>query len=305
MKKHLLNFAFLLPAFAVLAQSNVQLTLPFDGTIADFAKSRTVTAHGSPVFAPNSKGEANKALRLNGTSQYLDVDTNFIKGIGSYSVSLWFKPTDLTNYHYILNSGATNANSGITIGTYNSKAFVTYRTPTTVINNSLNSIPNIIEMDKWYHLAAVYNATNENLTAYINGQLVGDFTGTPFANDAAFPKLYIGVQGNFLNGYFKGDLDEIIVFNKAITPNEIALLYQSLVTSVDAETVTNTDPCASLFTSEANGFSTPAQAIVTDVQGRSFSPSYITANKAHYTPAAGIYLVQDFSTHCKTKMLVK
>ena len=306
MKRRLLSLAFLLPAFSLFAQyESAQLYLPFDGFLLDLARTRTVTPHGSPSFGTNAKGEANKALVLTGT-QYLDVDTNFIKGDGSYSMAVSFMPADLTGYHFILHSGAFNGFAGYAIGTFNSKPFVTYRSATGTFNNNAIGIDVTLEMDKWYQLIAVYQFDASNpatLKVYINGTMVGDFTGTAANNGAPYSKLFIG-SSNETSNFWKGKLDDLAVFNKALTPNEVALLYGAIVAGFEDKSASSTT-CSQLVSTNADGISAPQEAHVVDLQGKSFSPSYISEGKAHFSLNAGLYLVHDAANQCKTKVVVR
>ena len=63
------------------------------------------------------------------------------------------------------------------------------------------------------------------MTFYRNGVLQGTTTNTHTSVSQAALPLWIGrgVSGN----YFEGSLDDIGIWNRAITPNEVAILYQS------------------------------------------------------------------------------
>jgi hypothetical protein len=109
--------------------------------------------------------------------------------------------------------------------------------------------------DKWANVVVTYNSVSKVNTMYINGQKVkehdfnlwpdGDkkktITGVKYDGTATGNKLALGfIQGrenriigddwaNFATGgnQFKGLLDDVRIFNKAITATEVQLMYNS------------------------------------------------------------------------------
>lgn len=110
--------------------------------------------------------------------------------------------------------------------------------------------------DKWAHVVVTYDAATKINNMYINGELVKqhDFnlwpddspkkniTGVTFAGNAAGNKLALGfIQGsqdrivgdewadpaNPDNNHFMGELDDLRVFDHAITAQEVTLMYDS------------------------------------------------------------------------------
>lgn len=71
---------------------------------------------------------------------------------------------------------------------------------------------------RWYHVAAVLG--NDELKLYINGTLAGTKALTQaIATDAT--KLTIGKNPSGTTDYFKGKIDEVRVFNVALTENQL------------------------------------------------------------------------------------
>jgi hypothetical protein len=82
-----------------------------------------------------------------------------------------------------------------------------------------NISTNIIPLNTWIHLAAVYDGATQKI--YVNGnvdlsvsQSVGALTGSK--------NIYIGRNPNA--NYFNGSIDETLIYNRALTPAEIAIL---------------------------------------------------------------------------------
>jgi hypothetical protein len=82
-----------------------------------------------------------------------------------------------------------------------------------------------ISVGEWHHLAATYNGSA--LKLYVDGNLVATTRASTALSSGAFP-LFIG--GNPLWGeFFKGTIDEVRVYNRALTDGEI---YVDMFTAV-------------------------------------------------------------------------
>jgi hypothetical protein len=77
----------------------------------------------------------------------------------------------------------------------------------------------------WYHVAAVYNDTD--MRVYINGSLDSNGADNPKSNTAGIcagsGTFYVCRDHN--DRYFNGDIDELIVFDKALSASEVSDLY--------------------------------------------------------------------------------
>lgn len=78
----------------------------------------------------------------------------------------------------------------------------------------------------WYHIVMTRNATN--LYCYINGDQIGLNIGmSTYSISSVNKSTFIGKQGGATD-YFKGNLQEILVYNGAyLSPTEVKLLYMS------------------------------------------------------------------------------
>ncbi len=94
-----------------------------------------------------------------------------------------------------------------------------------------NSTENII-LNKWSHIVGVFNGDTGIGRLYVDGKLVnpgqfGSFqNATPIINFVqSTPNVGIGDQSGPLNEHFRGKIDEIAVYSKALSPEEISYLY--------------------------------------------------------------------------------
>lgn len=90
--------------------------------------------------------------------------------------------------------------------------------------NSGTSLP----INQWVHVAATYSSANGLLKLYINGEEVASTTKSGNLNATATP-FTIGKRPNANQYYFKGFIDEVRLFNKALSENELQkMVHQEL-----------------------------------------------------------------------------
>lgn len=79
----------------------------------------------------------------------------------------------------------------------------------------------------WYHLCATYDSVSDNLILYINGVAVATNTTSKgaFTNTDAADQITIGNVNNL--DYFTGYIDEVGIWSRALTADEVSQLYNS------------------------------------------------------------------------------
>jgi hypothetical protein len=86
------------------------------------------------------------------------------------------------------------------------------------------SMPDKLEEDKWAHVALVRDMGNKTIKWYKNGKKVREQSAKYRAAEASKAHLFIG------RGYvnkFHGKLDEIMMFKRALSAEEILRIYSS------------------------------------------------------------------------------
>ncbi|QQS58667.1 hypothetical protein IPN35_03630 [Candidatus Peregrinibacteria bacterium] len=162
-------------------------------------------------------GKINEALTFNGSSDYIRTPTIALNS--SFTVSFWMKPTNLHNYGDPFSAGTSDKHL----------SFVTDADGHIYFNigdgsnwgNPIVTGAGTLQNDQWYHVLGVYDGAKTKL--YIDGVSQGVASNSAYSLNEV---LNLGART--ANGYyFAGQLDDIRIYDKALTDIQIAELYNS------------------------------------------------------------------------------
>jgi len=146
---------------------------------------------------------------------------------GSLTVSLWFKADDPSrSYDGIFDIGPFDENGGrIWIQLHDNKLKFW------LDGFEWNRFVAFTDSASWHHLAVVYavgSATNSKM--YLDGASVGAIDGTydtfPSTSDMDFAGLKTIIGSYYSTDYpFKGNIDEVAVFDSALSATQVAAIY--------------------------------------------------------------------------------
>jgi hypothetical protein len=172
------------------------------------AQQTTATLH--------TTGKIDGALTFNGTTDYVDVGN--VVGAGAYTKVAWVKREAGDYYNNIVSSGDVWAHALYAPYTYSFKLSAGHTNPYNQVQD-----PTPLAVGVWYQVAVTFdpNVSSGQMVLYKNGTQVAAANNVP--TQAASTKTYIG---RFVTGFsMKGAIDNVMIFNKALTAQEISALY--------------------------------------------------------------------------------
>lgn len=207
---------------------------PFSGNANDYSTGANNGTVSGATLTTDRFGNPNSAYYFNGTSNYIDFAKAPFTADVNFSVSVWIKRDTLSIGHHFpavgigfngqtgniheLNAGiiSTSANEDLTL---NVPGYYALRADTNVTS------------DKWMHLIITKKATGlttSTVDFYLNGVKVYKKIVTGNSSDI-FPlinKMVIGKQqGTGGISFANGAIDDIRIYDRAIDPNEVDILY--------------------------------------------------------------------------------
>jgi hypothetical protein len=172
------------------------------------------------------------SLTLSGTN-YRDITSSTNLQLGTkFSVAAWFKTTnDFTGNAFIVNKGGQgsetagkNMNYGIWM-TSAEKIQAGFETSTGT--DYIASSPGVYNDGKWHYAVATYDGSS-TVRLYIDGSSVATKTTSGALPDKTGTQpLRVGANSLSVNGFFVGNVDEVRVWNRAVSATEVSSQYNS------------------------------------------------------------------------------
>lgn len=197
-------------------------------------------------------GKYGNALSFDGSSSYVDLgNPSVLQLTGSMTTEAWVKaaanpPDDGQIISKANDSGGwqlkTSPDTGVeTFGARLAGSTIGRRYSNTV--RALNT---------WYHVASVYNATTQSLDLYVNGVLDnGTFSG-PVPSSQILQNVNVNIGRRTGGYYFNGLIDEVRIYNRALSQSEIQSDMNTPVGSTaPADTQSPTAPTLTATTANA------------------------------------------------------
>lgn len=187
------------------------------GTLTNMALASTTSG-----WAPGKQGNA---LGFDGSNDYVETPTQSISG--SITVSAWVHSSNFNHNGFVIGKNPVNTQWELF-----------FETPSTLKwrgganeNTTVCSIPT---NNQWHHVVGKQTGTTGTL--YIDGVVCDTGTLTAIGNGGGTIDI-----GRFSSGYyFNGKIDEVRLYNRALTDAQVTALYNSGASSFrDSHTLTD------------------------------------------------------------------
>ena len=203
--------------------SFADVLMPFDSQNSTVVKDYSDNSFDGQIAGPtwNSNGIVGGSYFFDGGSDYIELSQpEFLNDLSTndFTISLWIKSNDILDDHRIIIEGAGDDDffllmqygTEIHFGVFEGGIKKAVRT------EELSS--NI-----WYHIAAVWDSSDDHLVIYLNG--------VP-STEVGYRNYAMGIQngldlghGTASSRYWWGYMDELLIINKALSENQIYQLY--------------------------------------------------------------------------------
>lgn len=256
--------------------------------------------NGTIYGAQWTPGISGYGLYFNGSNDYVEIPDNSNINFNQnddYSYIFWFKTSASVGggFTQIISKRTLELSTSIFVQIYEDKIGVDTGTWP---NDFLIRTPSEVNDDEWHHLAMSHTGSNSTFTVYYDGVNIGT-AGPETINTSNTGNLYLG-RDIPENRYYNGFIDELKIYNKALTQQEI----QTDMAAVGGENV----PPIAIFTwtpitPTVNQTVTFDASTSTDTDGSiakyewdwnndgTYENSYTTDTSTHAFTQPGTYLV--------------
>lgn len=195
---------------------------PFNGNANDESGNGNNGSNNGATLTTDRNGVSNSAYNFNGVSNFINCGNSSVFGLlngQTITISLWFNANNNCDGFLISKYSHLNpSNSNYFLG------YTANQNNLTITGNGSNTLSyNPILPNIWNMICVVLD--NSSSKIYLNGSLVNQGSMN-LSNNVSSSDLFIGKVGN-LNDLFNGKMDDIGIWNRALTECEIQNLYTS------------------------------------------------------------------------------
>ena len=190
-------------------------------------------------------GKRGKAINFDGSNDYVNAGSgSSLDNLPAITFSAWIYPRAQGTRLFVTNRGNPESSGwrfAFDSATAGSMRFtVDYSTTDLVTRNNSPDANSVAPLNKWTHIAVTWNgsATATNVKIYFNGVGANSYStanGVGDRVDDNAQNLIIGHNEALTsNGGFNGLIDEVRVYNRALSAAEIQALYKSGAAKINA-----------------------------------------------------------------------
>ena len=205
----------------------------FDGDASD----KTGNGNDGVVFGASLTndrfGIANKAYSFDGVDDYIEVPFNQNLNTDSFTVSIWAKPIEVMsnransqNVASIVTSRDVSPTSGFSIYQFSDDKWRGQNGPTG--DHWYTTFGTDVIINNWINIILIHSSDNNITRLFQNGIFVGESNSSFYSNKSK--PLRVGAGGTESNSpqyFFPGEIDDLRIYNRAISENEINFLYNT------------------------------------------------------------------------------
>ncbi len=201
---------------------------PLDGDAQDASGNGLHGQNFGAIPARDRFGNCGRAMYFNSSSINVPHDDR-LNFTNDFSFAFWFQKEGAT-FGHVIGKGRDNQNAYYFTAnngpSQNIDAFSVYNAPQNMVLSSASTAA-----QEWHHVVCIYDKTDMMLYLYVDGVLAASETAT---NDFVFNNVHplvLGRHCTIANGcgafpyFFKGWIDDVRLYARALTPNDIAYLY--------------------------------------------------------------------------------
>jgi hypothetical protein len=201
---------------------------PFNGNANDACGNGNNGTNYGATLATDRFGQSSEAYSFAGVSDYIAAPNPTPDATNKLTMSLWLKARSWTNiptstpYVDIAGNQQSSPQSQWVYQATQSGQ-IRWAVITSTGNHAYNSIAQL-QTNRWYHVVGTWDGTNASI--FVNGAFDSSAGALGSLAQCTLP-LQIG--GNSLDAqqFFNGLVDDVRIYNRALSPSEVEQLYAS------------------------------------------------------------------------------
>jgi len=212
-------------------------------TVTDSQSGKVGDLLGSPPLATivtsSTETVSGNALSFDGTDDYIDVKTDPLVELDkNLTIAFWIKPNNVGSNRINPIDKDYGGEFALTIETNGALNFYHGTQRNGGYYTSFGAYgPGKIVNGKWQFVVITRNFATRNLTSYYNGNLEATYQYTTDTNKWPSVSTYDMTIGDGYVYNFGGVIDEVMLWNKTLSPDEVLMLYRSFPQKVQEDVI--------------------------------------------------------------------
>jgi hypothetical protein len=212
---------------------------PFCGNALDESGNNNHGTVNGATLTADRFGNAGSAYGFDGVNDNITIQNSLLPNTASdYTISTWANAETFSGGSVVLTDrfgGSYAYKYGLGILPDSSYYANIYDS---VIENIAKSMFKA-KSNVWVNMTSSYNSLSNSIKLFINGLLIDSVIRTAAWNNVSNPTVIGQYVGPISSNYFHGQLDDIAIWNRALTPQEIKQVYNQGICQTSI-TVTDT-----------------------------------------------------------------
>jgi len=170
-------------------------------------------------------GKFGYGFEFDGVDDYVEVGTWDSTQINqSLTVSAWIYPTQIDDKDPIV--GSTGASPFNWVFRFDAPSYLELRAWNPAGEDIGSSSSASVTLNQWNHVVITADIANSNVSFYIDG--IYKYSDTSFSIISLYNNADADLQiGEYLSDFFNGSIDEVMIFKRALSAQEIYALYNN------------------------------------------------------------------------------
>ena len=193
---------------------------PGDGNANDIWGGNPGTLMGGTTFGAGVVGQA---FGLDGVDDYVNIPDDSSLSPSTITVDAWFYATDISGQLVppLLKKSHDRDGYALEMAGESGDHLAFWVSVSGV--GWVRSDIVYLSTNTWYHVAGTYDGSD--IKVYLNGQPQGTPTSVTGSIEPISSPLYIGSDPSSQGRFFKGLIDEVEIYNRALSASEIQAIY--------------------------------------------------------------------------------
>ena len=198
------------------------------GEVKDETGVNHGTAHGGATTTSDAK--YGRAGLFDGTDDYVVIGTSTVFALNRYSLEAWIKASSGAAEIFCRRDGSYWYNANFLLFLQEEgKVHLSHVTE----SQTINEIEGVSDLRGagWKHIVALYDGTNQKI--YVDGVLENSGSAED-PQTGGSQSLVIGFDLYDISRYFNGTIDEVRIYNRALSPTDIGILSDNYMEKMGA-----------------------------------------------------------------------